>query len=551
LIDDFGTDRPADDFDEDEDPEWLDFKPQEKKFDFSKQVPLKKMFENDKGMELETLEDEDDMQTEDTQHMLPQDQQPISIDQIEQQTFNKHGQNMPQNMGMQQNPMQQQPSPFDQKPQDFGFPGQGQFPPFGAGGPQQMQQPGQPPQVQQFDNPMGFPGFPGQDAFGSFGQPFDNNMGMQSAFGNSMGFGDSMFGPGYGRDEEFEKIFGQPGQQQNPGGFFPPGESTEKQQQDMGGMYNFGMDQNQFMTQQEDDDEEDDWMMDEQFQNKQLDFIGQHGDTPSKDKTQMDDQVEKHFKPKDVISKSYKYVRSNKKRNKKPRRVHNFEPKIKIKKRFEKLFDKEDKDENQTRKQPQTNLNMYLIKKYWDMKDDPTKLEMLNLIQNPFSYHLCKKRSQKPQFFLNREGPIDITELFMWFNNGLIPKTAYIGHDETCYKLISRQSFLFEKFFQEYCASIVFSTSSIPDQVINKPVQNEVNTSEDEEEAIMPASQPQSTMSPHLFDPAISGIIHDDGVKLIDASQLESNLLSQAQNSMASQQPFDPAIVSYQSAHKK
>jgi hypothetical protein len=255
-------------------------------------------------------------------------------------------------------------------------------------------------------------------------------MDAQQPFGGNMGFGGSMFGPGYGRDEEFEKIFGQPSQLHNMGGMFPD-DPSGRTHQDMGGLFGFNMGDNQFMTQQDDEEEDDDWLMDEQFNEKHLNFIDQHGDTPSKDVIQIEHQDEDIiFKPQNVIERAYKYVKTNKRRVPKPRRVHTFNPKMKSKKRFEKLFEKEEEDESQSRRPPHQNLNMYLVKKYWDMRDEPNKLEIMNLTQNPFSYHILNKRQAPPQFFLNKNGPIQISELYMWYNQGLVAKTYLIGHDE-------------------------------------------------------------------------------------------------------------------------
>lgn len=390
------------------------------------------MFDKEDEAKFECLEDEeDDMQTQDSQPQFPQDQHPISADQLEQHTFMAHSQGMPSEVGgIPQNPMSHHPmqtSQFDQNQQNMGFPQSSMFPPFSSGGMTgnaPLQQP-----MNQYDNPMGFPGFPGQEGFGGFGQPFGNPIDAQP-FGDNMGFGGSMFGPGYGRDEEFEKIFGQPSQPHNMGGMFP-NDPSERAHQDMGGLFGFNVEDNQFMAQQDDDEEEDDWLMDEDFQDKHLNFIDQHGDTPSKDVARIRDQEEDIIiKPQDVIERAYKYVKSDKKRVPKPRRVHTFNPKLRSKKRFEKLFDKEEEDESQSRKPLHQNLNMYLVKKYWDMRDEPNKLEMINLTQNPFSYHILNKRLAPPQFFLNKDGPIHISELFMWYNQGLVAKTYLVGHDE-------------------------------------------------------------------------------------------------------------------------
>lgn len=529
------------------------------------------MFGDTEGVELGALEDEDEESTEtqSTQPNVPSAAKPISIEQLEQQTFSRLEQDKPREHGFGQPPQTHHPSPFDQNQPNFmqsnpnafsQFPGHHQ-PPMQQPQPQSQHQPHQFPG---FENPMGFPGF-GSDPFSGFGQPLDNPMGMQSAFGDSMGFGGSMFGAPYGRDEEFEKIFGHTGPPGGMGGFFSQGDPTQiKQEQDFGGMFNFGMSDNQFMAQNDDEDEEeDDWLMDDQFQDKHLGFIDQHGETPNKAKRELDDDQEtlKHVKTEEVIERAYKYVKTEKKRVPKPRRVHTFEPKLREKKRFEKLFDKEDQEEAQNRKPSHQDLSMYLVKKYWDLRDDPTSLEVLSLIQNPFAHHVVSKRNSPPQFYINKDGPIHISELFMWFNQGLIPKTFLIGYDENCFKYNSRPSFLFEKFFNEH-ANNTFSSCQAPEDLIKQPLNNTVEEHKFEEEQISqapPAEENKQQTTP-FFNPHIPHILQDEGVRLIDASQLESNLIaaSRAQNQMSSfpqvmggrpaQQPFDPAIVSFQAA---
>jgi hypothetical protein len=520
------------------------------------------MFGDAEGVELGALEDEEEESTEtqSTQPIVPSAAKPISIEQLEQQTFSRLEQDKPREHGFGQPPQTHHPSPFDQNQPNFMQSNPNTFSQF----PGHQQPPMQQHQFPGFENPMGFPGF-GSDPFSGFGQPLDNPMGMQSAFGDSMGFGGSMFGAPYGRDEEFEKIFGHTGPPGGMGGFFSQGDPTRtKQEQDFGGMFNFGMSDNQFMAQNDDEDEEeDDWLMDDQFQDKHLGFIDQHGETPNKAKRELDDDQEtlKHIKTEEVIERAYKYVKTEKKRVPKPRRVHTFEPKLREKKRFEKLFDKEDQEEAQNRKPSHQDLSMYLVKKYWDLRDDPTSLEVLSLIQNPFAHHVVSKRNSPPQFYINKDGPIHISELFMWFNQGLIPKTFLIGYDENCFKYNSRPSFLFEKFFNEH-ANNTFSPSQAPEDLIKQSLHNTVEEHKFEEEQISqapPAEENKQQTTP-FFNPHIPHILQDEGVRLIDASQLESNLIaaSRAQNQMNSfpqvmggrpaQQPFDPAIVSFQAA---
>lgn len=430
ILGEFGAERAPDDYDDDLEPEWLEFKPQEKKFDFSKQVPLKKMFGGKAEVLLESLEDEDDM----TETTIDPGIKTISIEELERQQMQHFEQKAPDLLPfVQQKPAQNQfqPShqqnnqslpghgpiagmPFSQQPSNqpsaggppFGMPNQNSF-----GMPSHNEFSGPFGQLQQND---GF-GFPGGDPFSGFGQPLDNPTG----FGDSMGFGNSVFGAPFSRDEEFEKIFGQPSQQQNQG-FFP---SDDSKQPDMGGM--FGFNQDQFMSTQNDD--EDDWLEDDQFQDKQLDFIDQHHDTPIKGRAE-------YVKPDEVIESYYKFSKTDRKREPKPRMVHKFAPKLRAKKRFEKLFDKteeEVEEETQAKKTHQKDLNLALIMKFWDMREEPSDLELLNLIQNPFSYHLVHRSNTAPQFYLNKDGPIRIGELFMWFNQGLVPKTFQVGHDES------------------------------------------------------------------------------------------------------------------------
>lgn len=559
-IEDFGGEKPTDDYDDDEDPEWLDFQPVEKKFDFSKQVPLTKMFGSGEEVKLESLEGETLESEQAQQEMIPG--QPISIEELEKQTFNKLDQEKPKEEVFGQSQPQQRP-PFGQgpPPQTFGEPPQNfqQFP----GGNQQMPPQQQPPPMDQFGGNMGFPGFPGQDTFGGFGNPMDNPMGMQPGFGDSMGFGNDLFGGNFGRDAEFEKIFGNTSQPNEMGGFFPPGAdpSGKPPGQNMGGMFGFNMGGDQFMAQtEEDDDEEDDWLMDEQFEDteKHLGFIDQHGDTPSKGAPFDEAQQEhlKQVKAEEAIDRTYKYVKTEKKRRPKPRRVHKFEPKLAKKKRFEKLFEKEgQEEEGQNRKGLHQDLTLYLVKKYWDMKEDPSKLEMLNLVQNPFSYHIVHKRNAPPQFFINKNGPSHSVELYNWFNQGLIPKTFLIGHDQNSFMYNSKPCFLFEKFFNDHYNEL-FDTEKVPEELLSKPIENTVEESKLQEDE--KASQPAATPEENKKD--APPMLQDEGVTLIDASQLESQLYAasqaQQQNSMFGSmmnqppgaQPMDPAIVSFQSA---
>mmetsp|Transcript_19244 Transcript_19244/g.22281 ORF Transcript_19244/g.22281 Transcript_19244/m.22281 type:complete len:560 (+) Transcript_19244:51-1730(+) len=413
----YQNDKQGDDMEDEDDPEWLDFEPQDKKFDFSKQVPFTKMFEGE-NVKYEALEDDED-EKESTQ-----EPEPISIEQLERQTFNKLEQEKqkevqftqkdPQFSSKEPHFMQKDPQfipkepmntqmPYDQNVPNYGFPQQ-----FSMGSQFNMYQ--QP--MNQFENPMGFSGFPGQDPFGGFGQPLDNPMGMGSPFDDGMGFGNNIFGSPFGRDTEYDKIFGQA--PSNPEGMF-------------------GFGSNALLTQNDDDDEEDDWMMDDQFENteKHLGFIDQHGESPVKPQKYFAEETQaKQRKTDEVMDRTFKFVKTERKRVPKPRRVHTFEPKFKQKKRFEKLFDKDNSEEAQNKKLNHQDLSMYLVKKYWDMREDPTTLDMLNLIQNPFSHHILNKRNSPPQFYVNKDGPVQIAELFMWFNQGLVPKFFLIGHDE-------------------------------------------------------------------------------------------------------------------------
>jgi hypothetical protein len=125
------------------------------------------MFDTESYTKLESLEDEEDnMQTQDSHPQFSQDHQPISADQLEQQTFMTHSQGMPSESGMLQNPMSQNPMqtpPFDQNQRNMGFPKSNMFPPFSGGGiPEIGNEPLQQP-MDQFNNPMGFPGFSDQE----------------------------------------------------------------------------------------------------------------------------------------------------------------------------------------------------------------------------------------------------------------------------------------------------------------------------------------------------------------------------------------------------
>lgn len=334
----------------------------------------------------------------------------------------------------------------------------------------------------------------------------------------------------------------------------------------MGGMFGFG--NSGFLGQNEEDDEEDDWLMDDQFEDtdKRFNFIDQHGDTPVKQKFYQE-EIEHPTIKEEGIDRTFKYVRKERKRVPKPRKVHTFEPKFKAKKRFEKLFDKTAQDENQNKRPPnQQDLNMYQVKKYWDIRDDPSCLEVLNLIQNPFSYHIINRRNSPPQFFINKDGPVHISELYTWFNQGLVPKFFLIGYDENWYKFNSKPWFLYEKFFNEVANSL-FDDKKISEENINTTVENTVEELKIEEQPILEtkssdADENQPVM-PKQFDHQIPYILQDEGVTLIDASQLESTLIAASQRQPQSQgniyggfgqgitlsQPIDPAIVSFQPAN--
>jgi len=337
---DFAQEKAPDDYNDDIEPEWLEFEPQEKKFDFSKQVPLTKMFSDSEivdGEELGGLEDEDE-NTEETQKETPTEGMPISIEDIEKQQLSQVNPQKPAESNFKADPLVQsqqdmghygyiqqpfrQPGMQPEVQQPFGQPGMQPEPqqPFGQPGiqlgvQQPLGQPGAspqqinlPPQQPFGQNQPGFGAFQQQEfsgPFGGFNHPenpefsgFGENEGFEHAFGDSMGFGNSLFGAPTGRDEEFDKIFGQPAQQNPMEGLFPPQNQDPKGQQP--GMFGFGVDQNQFMTGNEEEDEEDDWLMDDQFQGKNLEFIDQH-DTPLKEPKDL-------IKIAETIEVAYKYT---------------------------------------------------------------------------------------------------------------------------------------------------------------------------------------------------------------------------------------------------
>lgn len=78
-----------------------------------------------------------------------------------------------------------------------------------------------------------------------------------------------------------------------------------------------------------------------------IEFIDTHGDTPQKISRPIDlyEQEDVH-KFTDEVDSAFRFVREPKIRPPKPRRVHLFEPKIRGKKRFEKLFEKQVDDES-------------------------------------------------------------------------------------------------------------------------------------------------------------------------------------------------------------
>lgn len=256
------AEKQTDDLEDDEDPEWLDFEPQEKKFDFSKQQPLTKMFEGNDEIKYEALEDDE----EDTNPTS--DPKPISIEQLEKQTFsrleqekqkepvfaqsnfmsnpmgntmnnpmsnpmgnpagnlmnNPMGNPMANPMGnpminqmnnLMSNPMgNQMNNPmgnqmnYGQDMHNYGF-GMQNYPQY------------QDQNMGQYGNQMGYGGFSRPDPFGGFGNPFDNSMGMPPLYDDPMGFGGSLFSPpSFGRDPEYDKIFGNSGHQNQINPFF-------------------------------------------------------------------------------------------------------------------------------------------------------------------------------------------------------------------------------------------------------------------------------------------------------------------------------------------
>lgn len=349
--------RPADDYLEDEDPEWMNFEPETKKFDFSKQQTLTKMFGDDKDAKLESLEDDEELEpATDTKNESKTQLMPISIEELEKQQMTQLEQNsvkqavaaqkvqkvpgqfdpaifnpnqanqqfgQPQPWGGNQQPgfVQNQPPPFVQNQPNFV---QNQLPPFGGQQvpPQNMQK--QAPFGQQNDT-MGFGGFGGSDPFGStFGMPSDDQT----------GFGSNIFSSPFNMQPDFDpnNPFGAP---------------TNDKPQSLDDIFGFGAGNNQFTgpEQDDDDDEEDDWLMPDQIQDN-LQFIDGNNDPMSQKQHPMGampirvEDIEATQKTVDDEESAFKFVRKTRIRPPKPSKQHTFEPKLKSKKRFEKLFEK-------------------------------------------------------------------------------------------------------------------------------------------------------------------------------------------------------------------
>lgn len=97
---------------------------------------------------------------------------------------------------------------------------------------------------------------------------------------------------------------------------------------------------------------------------------------------------------------------------------------------------------------------------------------------------------------------------------------------------------MFEKYFSEDMNRNL-SYENVPEEIITPEI-----VTEGEE---YKAKELAPKITHHLMDPAISGIMRDEAITFIDASQIESSLLAASQNY---RMPIDPAIVSYTAAHQ-
>lgn len=254
-------DQPADDYKDDEDPEWLDFEPDIKKFDFSKHQPLEKMYDDGDADDFGALEDDEDDQetTESTNKPQEPEMRPISIEELEKQTFTQIEQNTDssQNKGFVQDKFDAKY--FGQNAQTSQPVVSGMFmnqnwgaqPPFGQTG-QTLQN--QANQMSQFSG--GYPGFEDNDPFGS---AFGGAFGMTDD--EDAGFGQNVFSSPFQMQPEFDPM--------NPFG----STQSRDQPESLHDIFGFGSAGNQFMQQDQDDDEDDDWL-DDQMQETQKHQLG-------------------------------------------------------------------------------------------------------------------------------------------------------------------------------------------------------------------------------------------------------------------------------------
>jgi hypothetical protein len=134
-----------------------------------------------------------------------------------------------------------------------------------------------------------------------------------------------------------------------------------------------------------------------------------------------------------------------------------------------------------------------------------------------------KKRNTPPQFYLNKSGPLHISDVYMWFNQGLVTKVTPIAFTHPQYGAKTNVAcFQFEKCLMKHCNDL-FDNSKVPLDVYGTPVTFEPKPVE----KVAEAPQQKPVM---LMDPAISLVHQDPSITMISGGQT---------------QPIDPAIVSF------
>ena len=298
------------------------------------------------------------------------------------------------------------------------------------------------------------------------GQSF-NEFGMNDPFS-------SMFNMPNDQPEFENNVFSSPftyNPQFDPSNPFGNSQSTSNQQpQTLNDIFGFPTSTDPFMTQDQEDDDEDDWLTDEQFPNSNK----QDPENDMKPLQNLEDNLQDIIEDTEVSKKvekdtesAFRFKREPRERPQKSTKTHTFKPKLRAKKNFEKMFDKQENDEKD-----KNNLvpDLFSVQQYWDILDDPSYLEALNLFQNPFAYHLLKKRNTPPQFYINRSGPLHISDVFIWFNQGSIGKTSNIMFNHPHYNGKNEiPCYMFESFFNNHCHEL-FSSDKAPADIVEKEV---------------------------------------------------------------------------------